>query len=359
MSEQASEPGKSPPRTWTRHWRTALLVAGVVLTGLIVREVGPAVVARTMLSAGAYLPLLMALDAAWSAMDVLVLRALLGESAGRAPPRAYARSAVTAYAVHIFFPAGRASAEVMRATMLAPYLGASRVTLAAMQLHGVSLLGTALISLVALAATVSRLGLGHRLSVVIAMSALLTGALGGLVLFGARAPRLWAFLRARVAHFRDLGATTGAPWPRLARAIFLSFVGRVIQIAFFAVAVRAAAGELSLWTGAIAQGVSLAGSTFGDAVPQQAGVAEGAFFYFAGALGFAAAPAKAVAIALVVRVSQASLALVCLLVGFAWRARVVPSAALELDVELELDRIAPPAGTPTSPQRARASAPTS
>lgn len=326
-SDAASEPGTSPPRSWTRHGRTALLVAGVVLTGLVVREVGPAVVARTLLSAGPYLPLLMALDAVWSAADVLVLRALLGDGAALAPPRAYARSAVTAYAVHIFFPAGRASAEVMRATMLSPYLGASRVTLAAMQLHGVSLLGTALISLVALGATVSRLGLGHRLAAVIAMSALLTGALGGLVLFGARAPRLWAFLRARSAHLRDLGgAATGASWSRLGHAVFLSFMGRVIQIGFFAVAVWAAAGELSLGTGAIAQGVSLAGSTFGDAVPQQAGVAEGAFFYFAGALGLAAAPAKAVAIALVVRVSQASLALLCLLVGFAWRERAAPAA---------------------------------
>jgi hypothetical protein len=345
VSDQASAPGAGRPRAWTRHWRTALLLAGLVVTGLIVREVGPAVVARTMLSAGVYLPLLMTFDGAWSAMDVFVLRALLGETAGRAPPSAYARSAVTAYAVHIFFPAGRASAEVMRATMLSPYLGASRVALAAMQLHGVSLLGTALISLVALAVTVGRLGLGHRLSAVIGMSTLLTGALGGLVLFGARAPRLWAFLRARIAHFRDLTDTTGAPWPRLARAIFLSFAGRVIQIGFFAVAVLAATGELSLGTGAIAQGVSLAGSTFGYAVPQQAGVAEGAFFNFAGALGLAAAPAKAVAIALVVRVSQASLALVCLLVGFAWRERGAPRAAL--------DEVAqPPATAPRAQQDA-------
>jgi hypothetical protein len=334
VSAPASAPeGEGSPlrRAFLKHWRTALLLAGVVLSGLIVREVGPAVVARTMLSAGVYLPLLMALDAAWSGMDVFALRALLGESAGRAPPGAYARSAVTAYAVHIFFPAGRASAEVVRATLLSPFLGASRVTLAAMQLHGVSLIGTALISLVALAATVSRLGLGHRLSVVIALSTLLTGALGGLVLFGARAPRLWTFLRAHLAHFRDLADTTGAPWSRLGRAVFLSFLGRVIQIAFFAVAVRAATGDLSLQTGAIAQGVSLAGSTFGDAVPQQAGVAEGAFFYFAGALGLAAAPAKAVAIALVVRVSQLSLAVVCLTLGFVWRQRTAPRPALELE----------------------------
>lgn len=308
-----------------------MLAGGLVLTGLVVRRVGPSMVVRTILAAGVFLPLILALEAAWMGMDVFVLRALLGESAGLAPPAAYVRSAVTAYPVNIFFPAGRASAEVTRAALLSPYLGASRVTRAAMQLHGVSLLGTTLISLCALAVAVDRLDPGHRLGVVLATSALLTGALGGVFLFGARAPGLWAFLKARSPRFRELPEMTGAPGARLGRAILLSFVGRALQSVLFTIAVYAVDGALSPRTGCLAQGVSIAGSTFGDAVPQQAGVSEGAFLYFADALGLAGAPAKAVAIALVVRVGQLSLALGCLALGLVWRERGAPGAGLDLE----------------------------
>ena len=320
-----SEPG----RAWTNRWRTALLAVGVVMTGLVVREIGPAQVSRAILSAWRYLPLLVALEAAWMGMDVFVLRALLGESAGRAPGLAYARSAATAYAVNVFFPAGRASAEVTRATMLSPWLGAGRATVAALQLHGVSLLGTASISLCALAAVVRRPDPSRGLALALAGSALLTGALGGLVSFGARAPRLWTFLGAHSRHFREIAGTPTAPWSRLLRAVSLSFAGRSIQSLLFTVAVAAATGALLPRTGLLAQGISLAGSTFGDAVPQQAGVSEGAFLYFAGALDLAATPARAVAIALLVRVAQLSLAVACLVIGLVWKERGAQGAVVD------------------------------
>jgi uncharacterized membrane protein YbhN (UPF0104 family) len=296
-------------------------VCGVVAVGSIVRAIGPATIGRVLLSAGIFLPLLMLLEAVWMGMDVFVLRALLGDHARKAPWIAYARSGVTAYAITVFFPMGRASAEVTRAAMLSPHLGPSRVALAAMQVQGASMLGTTLISLCALVATSQRLGPTDRLALAIGTSALLTGSLGAALLFGSRSSRLWAFLRRRIERLASVDPTAQDPSMRWGRAVLLSFVGRSIQCLLFTTAVYAAASVSSLATGAIAQGVSIAGSTFGDAVPQQVGVAEGAFYYFAGALGLGGSPAKAVAIVILVRVCQLSLAACCLVAGFFWKER--------------------------------------
>ena len=110
---------------------------------------------------------------------------------------------------------------------------------------------------------------------------------------------------------------TSDPSARLGRAVCLSVLGRCIQCLLFMTVLYATSGLLSIVSGSIAQGISLAGSTVGDAVPQQAGIAEGAFVYFADAL--ALTPEKAVSIALVVRVCQLTLAATCLLLGLAWR----------------------------------------
>jgi hypothetical protein len=263
----------------------------------------------------------MLLEAAWMGMDVFVLRALLGEQAKRAPAGAYLRSAVTAYAVTILFPAGRTSAEVTRAAMLSPHLGPGVVARAAVQMQGASMLGTAAISACALLSALAGPGDGHRLTVLILSSAALNGALGAVFLFGGRAPRVWAFLKKRVAFLPELADAKDDPTSSPARAVLVSLAGRSIQCALFFVALFAATGIASLRLGSVAQGISLAGSTFGDAIPQQAGVVEGAFFYFAGALGLADAPVKAVAIALLVRCSQLLLAASCLVAGVVWRRR--------------------------------------
>ncbi len=182
-------------RAFRRHWRTAFLVCGLGAVVSIVRAIGPEKIGRALLSAGMFLPLLMLLEAAWMSMDVFVLRSLLGDHARRVPWLAYARSGVTAYAVTVFFPMGRASAEVTRAAMISPHLGAGRVALAAMEMQGASMLGTTSISLCALMVTSERLGPTHPLALAIGASALLTGSLGAALLFGSRSPRLWTFLQ--------------------------------------------------------------------------------------------------------------------------------------------------------------------
>jgi hypothetical protein len=65
------------------------------------------------------------------------------------------------------------------------------------------------------------------------------------------------------------------------------------------------------------QGVHIVGATVGDAVPNQLGVTEGAYRVFAEAVGLGDAPARAVSIALAIRVVQLGLA------GVAWCAAMV------------------------------------
>lgn len=306
------------PLRWLPILRAALLLAGLAAMVLLVRRVGARTVLEALVVAGPYVPLLVALEAAWMGMDVFVLRALLGRRAPEVPWRVYASSAVNVYPVTILFPAGRTSAEATRAALLAPYLGAPAVALAAILMQGAGLLGNALISLVALVVIVATLGLAHRLAVIVALNALLTAIVGALLLFGARHRFAVALLR------RFLPAATAPfageePTSRPFAAMALSFLGRAVQAALFAIALLATTGALSLRRGLIAQSIATAGSTVGNLVPQQVGVIEGAFTYFAGAIGLGDRPDRAVATVLLIRACQITLTAVTLLVGIVLR----------------------------------------
>lgn len=306
------------PRRWLAYLRVALLLFGVAAMVALVRRVGPATVAGALLSAGPFVPLLVALEAAWMGMDVFVLRALLGTRARQASWSVWARSAVTVYPVTILFPAGRATAEATRAAMLAPYLGAPATGFAAIQIQGSSLLGSASISLLALAVIIATIGAHHRLTAAVGISAILLGLMGIAILFGSRTEKS----RALVRRFLPLGAVelaTADPTSRPLVAVALSFVGRALQAVFFTCALFATTGQLSPRFGIIAQSIAVAGSTFGDVVPQQAGVTEGAFAYFADTIGLGNAPEKALATVLLMRACQIMLTGIAFLIGFAWR----------------------------------------
>jgi hypothetical protein len=313
----------APARPWLRYFRLVVLLLGVGVMVLLVRRVGAAAVVGALVAAGPYVPLLVALEATWLGMDVLVLRALLGRRAGEVPWSTWAHSAVTVYPVTILFPAGRASAEATRAALLAPHLGAAATGLAAIQIQGVSLLSTALISAVGLGVIVATLGLGHRLAAAVGVSALITGTIGALLLFGSRTRRTRALLR-RVTRRADLELAVADPSARPLFAVAWSFAARGVQAALFTFALLATTGALSARRGLIAQSIAIAGATFGDLVPQQAGVIEGAFAYFADTIGLAGQADKAVATALLIRACQISLTATTLLVGLLWRRPAPP-----------------------------------
>src|SRR5580692_1139230 len=79
---------------WLRYWRWALFVGGVGAASLAIVRAGPAMVAATLLDAGAWVPLIVLLEASWIGMDIFSVRALLGARASMVPPVAYATSAI-------------------------------------------------------------------------------------------------------------------------------------------------------------------------------------------------------------------------------------------------------------------------
>jgi hypothetical protein len=304
--------------------RLALFLAGVYFIGDLIRRVGPSNVLAALLGAGPFLPFLIVLEASWLGMDIFVLRALLGDRARGVPWSVWIRSQLTAYPVTVLFPAGRATAEVMRGAFLAPHLGAPAAGLGAILVQGAGLVSTSLIGLVALAVLVPSLGVRHELVAGVALSALVTGALGPVFLFGARTQRSRALLR-RFTKLGDLDAVSVDPTSRPLRAVALSFVGRSIQALVYTFALLATSGALSLRNGVIAHSIAVAGATVGDLVPQQAGIIEGGFKLFAGTFGLQDHPDQAVATALLVRACQMVLAALMLLAGLAWRRSAAPA----------------------------------
>lgn len=282
----------------------------------MIHEVGVAAVGRTLASIGAFLPLLLLLEAAWMGADVLVLRALLGPDAARVTWGLYMRSAVTAYAINVFSPAGRAAAEVARSAMLAPVLGGPRAAVTALRLQGTSLLGTASILAVSGGVAVARLGVAHRLCVAIGIAALLTMSIGAMLTFAARSARLFAIAKRLSPRLPDLEEAARHRAAHPVRAYALATGARVIQCGQFYILLLAIAGRATPAQASLAQGVSLAGSTIGDVVPQQAGVAEGAFYYFADAIGLTAPGGVSVAVGL--RCCLLVLGLLALVTGVAW-----------------------------------------
>ncbi len=310
------------PRRWLdlleRKGRYLLLALGIVAVVLLVRESGPERVLQVMLTAAPWLPLVYLLEAAWISMDAVALRFLFLEEGRKVPLRVWFQSASLAYGVMVLLPAGRAGGEVMRAAQLSKHVGMLAVTAAA-QIQGSTLFANAVISIPCFIAVAAGVGWTHYLSVLVALNGVLTLVLGVGVLYlasrpelGARLGRRFSFLRPYAAQLDD-AARPLKPFPK--RAVTFTVTGRVIQALQFGIILHAIGGELTVGSALVTQGIHLVGSGLGDMVPNAVGITEAAYRFFAETLGFGDDPAKAIAIALVARLVQFSLAGVALVVG--------------------------------------------
>jgi len=287
-----------------------LLVAGVVAVALLVRDAGPARVGRVLLEAGPFVPVVVLLEACWTATDTLALRSLLARLGAHAPKRAYVRSAMMGYATMVFLPAGRAGAEIVRATELAKHVGGTRVAACATLTQGVALLANAAITLPCAAAIASVVGVHHELTWLCLGNAALCGALGAAFVVIPRRAGLGSALGRLLKKAFSRGPEYDAALRELPaaplQAIALVTAGRAIQTFQYGVVLAAVGGALTPRGALVSQGIHLVGAAAGDFVPSQAGVLEGAYRFFGGVLGVD--PARAVSIALLVRLAQFLLA---------------------------------------------------
>jgi hypothetical protein len=312
--------------------KALLFVFGVAAVVALVNEAGPDAVLHTLLESAVYLPIVLALEIGFMSMDVLALRSFLGERGASVPVLVWVRTAMLAYGVMILLPAGRAGGEVARATGLAPYVGASHAAALATRLQAATLIGNTLISIPAWIAVGMAVDFGTPLAWMVLGNGIVTGVLGGVILFASRRSSIGGWLGKHIRALADHGddfdeaLRDEVSWTR---PILSTFFGRVLQAVQYGVILLAVGGVLTPISALVSQGIHLVGAGLGDMVPNQVGITEGAYRLFAPALGLASAPARAIGIALVARLCQFFLAGTSLAVSSVWKPKkgLTPAAA--------------------------------
>lgn len=324
--QRASEHAAAPPpatvvdrRAWAKKLaRWLLLALGVAAVVYVVRQAGPERVLATLVAAGVYAPVIVALEAAFMAMDVVSLRYLIGDAARSVPLSVWVRSGMMAYGVMILFPGGRAAGEVVRATQLAPYVGGAMAAAFGARLQAATLLGNTAISIPSAAACFWAGGAGDVLPWLVLGNGVVTGVIGGGIMLAARRSKIGGWLGQKFAGL----AAHGARFDEALRhetawmpPILFSTIGRAFQAVQYGVLLMAVGGSFGPVSALVSQGIHLVGAGLGDFVPNQVGVTEGAYHVFAPALGLADDPARAVGIALLARFCQYLLAAAGLVAG--------------------------------------------
>lgn len=302
-----------------KRWgRWLLLGFGAVAVVFLVREAGPDHVLAVMTQAAPWLPLILLLEVLWISMDAVALRLMFRERGREVPLRAWVRSASVAYGVMVLLPAGRAGGEVARAAQLSKHVGLLAVAAAA-QLQGSTLFANFVISIPCFIAVGLGVGFDHTLALLVALNGLATAVLGIGVMFASSRSKVGTWLAQRFAFLRsysdDVEAATQPlkAFPR--RAVLCTVTGRVLQCLQYGIILLAIGGNFTVSSSLVAQGIHLVGSGLGDMIPNAVGITETAYRVFAESLGFADDPARAIAIALIARLTQYSLAAVALIGG--------------------------------------------
>jgi len=329
MSAETSATAPQPSRVSRAHWRWVFLAVGIALLAYVIRTVGPARILATLIGASVFMPLIIAGDLAFFICETFAYRAVLGPKVDSIPSGFFARTALLYYCVMVLAPLGRMGAEIARAAALSSHVGAGPVTAAATNMQGGVLLANCFVSVPALVAVIHVVGIDHPLSWLLTINAVGTGVLGLVTLLIVRKSRIGGWLGRRIPRLAALGADLDASAvvdrSRLVRSVAFCFAARLAQIAQYAALLAAVGATVTLGGSLVAFGVHLAGAAFGDLVPNQIGIMEGAYQIFADAIGMADDPARAVSIALLSRVSQIVIASTSMFVMAFSKAGTAPS----------------------------------
>lgn len=297
--------------TWAR---LALLAAGLFAVGWLVHSVGPALVWEVVVAAGPWLPLLFILEFSWVVVEGVGLLFLLGSWRREISIKSWCMATLVHFTTMMVLPVGRAGAEALRATLLSRHVGAGRSAAASSLMQALVLLGNTLVSLVC-ALVVHLRGGPSDLVLLLVGNAVATAFLGGGLYVLLRRAKLGGFLGrhfARMANFGpELDEHVRENRQRHLPAFAFVLLGRLVQTLEYGFIFAAVAGSFDGAGMFVAQGIHLVGAGLGDMVPNQVGVTEGAFRYFAPALGFAEHPERAVSLALLARLSTLTVAGLC------------------------------------------------
>ncbi|MBX3275345.1 MAG: flippase-like domain-containing protein [Sandaracinaceae bacterium] len=314
MTDARDEDGAPPPARASardRAWmlvRALLGIAGIGVVVWLVREQGVDELARVITPALAWLPLAAALDVGRVAMDALSSRLTLGKRGADVPFWPLFTSHLVAYAVMGVSPAGRATSEAVKATLLSRWVGgATAAAMGTANQANVLLSSGAFTILSALAAYAVT---GPSLLTALLVVHVVTMTASGVALRAA-------------ARWERVGAWLGARFPRLAPhastfvgasretelvafgPVVAMMAGRGLQAAHFYVLAHAVGLDPSALGALALHGTYLVIAALGVLVPGQIGASEGGFALAANALG--AAEAQAISIALLSHAVQLAL----------------------------------------------------
>lgn len=297
--------------TWAR---LALLAAGVFAVAWLIHSVGPALVWQVLVAAGPWLPLLFALEFSWVLIEGVGLLLLLGSWRREIPFRSWCVATLVHFTTMMVLPVGRAGAEALRATLFSRHVGGGRAAAASSLMQALVLIGNTVVSL-GCALVVQLRGGPTELVVLLVGNAVATAFLGGGLYVLLRRAKVGGFLGrrfAKMAHFGpELDEHVRENKKRHLPAFVFVLCGRLVQTLEYGFIFAAVAGSFDAVGMFVAQGIHLVGAGLGDMVPNQVGVTEGAFRYFASALGFAEHPERAVSLALLARISTLAMAGLC------------------------------------------------
>lgn len=305
----SSTPGK--------RWVTAIAFAsvGTALLGWLIHQIGPVPLAHALERAPRWIAIPLVIEGARIGIEAWGTRRLY---ARWIPFPALLRAGLIGYAVAALAPAGRATAEGVKAALLARYSRVSDTAAAAITIQSASL---AVIGVFSAACAAVALTFSPVLASTFALQTAVTFAGAVLVRGVARtthvgrlldriAPRAGAMLDALRSHARR---------QRLAEPFVAFTISRALQLASYAAILHAIAGHAGVVSALMTFGVALVGGTLGDSVPAQVGVSDLTFAAASHALGIP--PQDAVAIALVAHAVQMAWIAVGLVVPLIWHDR--------------------------------------
>lgn len=294
-----------------KYGRFALAGLGILAVCLLVYKLGARKVLETMAQAGVWLPVIFALDLGWLAIESGAVLLLYGEESKKLRPVDWWRALFVHFATFIFVPVGRVSAEIARAGVLGSRVGKTRAAAGAAVMQSLTLTTNALLSVACLLALVSTTRDASAMTLM-TLNIVATGTLGVGLYLVLRHVKLGGFLGRKFSKLSRFGPEIDAHVRegagRHGVALLICVFARAVQALQYGIILYAVSGDFSISGALVAEGIQLAARSMGDPIPNQVGVTESAFALCAGAVGLAGLPEKAVAVALLGRLSNLTVA---------------------------------------------------
>lgn len=310
-------------RTRARLWmiaRIALGIAGLAVVAWLVNDVGVDALRDTLVPALAYLPIAVLLELGRVAMDAVSSHYSLGARSERVPPLPMFGAHVVANAIMAIAPAGRPTSEVVKAGLLARWLGAAPAAALAAANQANTLISSATFS--AFGALAAWILTGPSiLTWLLVVHVVSMNASGLAIRAAARYERFGAWLAKRfpkaAPHVEGFSETTRETGLVPIAPVGTMMIGRAFEAAHLGV-LAWAVGVTPTMVGTLAlHGIYLVVAAIGVMIPGQVGATEFTFTRSADALD--STVPQAMSIALLAHLVKLVLVVVGFVVLILWR----------------------------------------